>query len=121
MYIYLYIQYVFISQASVTVLLTALLHVFFYFPMASTRVVALYSNAINVPPDVSNMLLAINFSSYAFAAPVHLANFVVRCVRVPGFARAVLCVIKFLLCPCIRARGERGISDMLTQITRESH
>ena len=62
----------FLSQASITVLFTAGFHLFFYFPAATTRLIALYSNAINVPPDVSSMLLATNFTSYGMNSIVRV-------------------------------------------------
>lgn len=46
-----------------------------------------------------------------FAAPVHLANFVVRCVRVPGFARALVRVIRRRYCCSYQHRQRNSKSD----------
>lgn len=107
-------------QASSTLLVMALIHLIFYVPLACARVAALFAMAIGAEPETALALTGASFVGYMFAAPVHLANFVVRCVRVRGFARAVLrmcCRPVLVVCPCARACGDYAFGGSPTQST----
>lgn len=102
------------KQANVTLLLLALLHLTFYVPLACIRVAALFATAAGAPAEVSLALTGGSFVCYLFSAPVHLANFVVRCMRVPGFARAVGHIVLTAMCPWLRVFRDRSNGGSLT-------
>ena len=79
-------------QASITLLLMAAMHLLFYVPLACVRVLALIASSIGVEPETALALTAASYVCYTLTAPVNLANFIVRCTRVNGFARTVISV-----------------------------
>ena len=95
----------------------AVLHLIFYVPLACVRLGAQIANVIGAPQETILAFQGASFVGYNFSSPAHVANFIVRCVRVPGFTRAVLRVCLLAPCPCARVcgSGSKGIDGPQVQ------
>lgn len=103
------------SKANLTLLLMAMLHLAFYVPLACLRVVALLANAMGASAETTLALAGGSYLCYLFSAPAHLANFVVRCLRVPSFARALGHIVLTIACPWTRMCSDREAGANLSR------
>lgn len=90
----IFFQLSLLPQASITLFFMAAVHLIFYIPQACVRITALFAPTLGIVESALTLTGA-SFVCYAFGAPVHLANFLVRCARVNGFAEAMSNLIMF--------------------------